>query len=599
MVVVLMEESKGKFKTYSLIWELVKYRPGLYLKNCILWILIHVSPVVPGLIAKEFFDTLSGKATLNIGIWGLIVVTAINAIVTITTIYFGASTDILHRFTMSALLRRNILHGILNKPGGTSIPCSVGEAINCFNEDAKQAEDSISWTLDIIGTAAFAIIAIIILVSINAKITLFVFTPLVAVVAIAQVASEKLEKYRKASREATGRATGMLGEVFSSVQAIKVSGTENYIINQVNKLNKHRHKMMVRDSILNQLLDSIFNNTVSLGTGLILLLAGQTMKSGSFTVGDFALFIYYLTFVADFTNFFGSFIAHYKQTGIAFKRMQELLEEDTSRSLVMHNPIYLNEKIKAPEYDINLDRKNLKKIEVKCLSYTYKDSDAGIMNIEFSVMNNSFTVITGRIGSGKTTLLKALLGLLPNSTGSIYWNGQKVEVPSEFFVPPICAYTPQVPNLFSDTIYNNIMLGLSLKDVNLEESIECAVLEEELKTFEMGIETIIGPKGMKLSGGQVQRVAAARMFVRNPELLVLDDISSALDVETEIKLWNRNFQRKNKTYLVVSNKRFVLQRADNIIVMKDGKIEAQGRLEDLLKDCEEMKQIWGITQNNS
>jgi ATP-binding cassette subfamily B protein len=502
-----------------------------------------------------------------------------------------------HRFTMSALIRRNLLECILQKPGANSIPYSVGEAVNCFRDDAEQAEDAISWTLDVIGTAAFAIVAIVILLNINAKITIFVFTPLVAVVAIAQIASKRVEKYRTASRDATGKVTGALGEIFGSVQAIQVSGSEGYIINHLNKLNKERHKMVLRDSVLSQLLDSVFTNTVSIGTGFILLLVGQSMRTGSFTVGDFALFIYYLTFVADFTHFFGTFIAHYQQTGVAFKRMRELLQGEPQAVLVKHNPLYLKGRLEEPRCNLNVGWNKLKKIKIKGLTYIYKNSGGGIKDVDFTLKEKSFTVITGRIGSGKTTLLKTLLGLLPADSGLIYWNGEKVKEPSEFFVPPISAYTPQVPNLFSDTMRNNILLGLPEEQVDLNGAISSAILEEDLVTLENGLDTVIGPKGVKLSGGQIQRVAAARMFIRNSELLVFDDISSALDVETEMKLWNKVFEKQDKTCLVVSNRRFALKKADNIIVMKDGHMEAQGNLEELLESCDEMRQIWGDKNN--
>ncbi|MBW9156685.1 ABC transporter ATP-binding protein/permease [Clostridium tagluense] len=580
-------------KTFRLMWELIKYRPWLYFVNCLIWIFILVSPVIPGLIAKEFFDTLSGKASLNIGIWGLIVLIAVTAIVTIMGIFCGAKTDIVHRFTMSALIRRNLLQCILQKPGSNSIPYSVGEAVNCFRDDAEQAEDAISWTLDVIGTAVFAIVAIVILLNINAKITIFVFTPLVAVVAIAQIASERVEKYRRASREATGKVTGALGEIFGSVQAIQVSGSEDYIMNHLNKLNRERHKMVLRDSVLSQLLDSVFTNTVSIGTGFILLLVGQSMKVGSFTVGDFALFIYYLTFVADFTHSFGTFISDYQQTGVAFKRMHELLQWEPQETLVKHNPLYLKGKLEKPKCNLNVEGKKLKKLKVEGLTYVYKNSGGGIKNINFMLKEKSFSVITGRIGSGKTTLLKTLLGLLPSDSGLIYWNGERVKEPSEFFVPPISAYTAQVPNLFSDTMRNNILLGLPENQVDLNSAIASGILEDDLDTLENGLDTVIGPKGVKLSGGQIQRVAAARMFVRNPELLIFDDISSALDVETEMKLWNRIFEQQDKTCLVVSNRRFALQKADNIIVMKDGHVQAQGTLDELLENSEEMRQIWG------
>lgn len=594
-----MEVKKDKNTLYYM-WKMITYRPWLYLCNCILWTIIHISPLIPGLLAKEFFDNLSGNASLNVGIWGLLVLMIVVTLMRVVFITIGGRVDIVHRFNMSGLIRRNLLQGILDKPGAASIACSAGEAVNCFRDDADQAENSISWTLDVIGSAVFALVAIIILLNINVKITLLVFTPLVLVVALAQRAGERIEKYREASRDATANVTGAMGEIFSSVQAIKVAGAEKDILKNLNKLNKVRHTLTLKDSILNQLMQSIYENTVSFGTGLILLLVGQSIRAGNFTIGDFALFIYYLTFVADFTQFFGSFIAHYQQTGVALRRMIQLLQERDGEGLVKHSPLYLKvepkEKSKNESLKLEGNTKILENLKIKDLTYTYEGAGSGIKNVSFNINKGDFTVITGRIGSGKSTLVKTLLGLLPKENGEVYWNNSKVEAPAEFFLPPISAYTSQVPNLFSDTVKENILLGIEENPVELNKAINSAVLERDIETLPRGLETIIGSKGVKLSGGQIQRTAAARMFARKAELYVFDDISSALDVDTEVTLWNRLFNDDKPTCLVVSNRKFVLQHADNIIVMMEGKIEAQGTLEVLLENSEEMKQIWSIIQ---
>lgn len=585
-----MTKMKEKPQVLKYIWKMIMYRSWFYLLNCILWVMIHAFPLIPGLITKRFFEVLETSGTVSTNILYLLALLILVALARGVNIAVGGRVDAIHRFTMSALLRRNLLESIVNYPQKDK-KASLGETMNCFRDDINEIEDIISFTLDILGDGTFAIGAFIILLSINAKITLYIFLPLVVVILLSQNAMKYISRYRTTAREATSEVSGAIGEIFNGIQAIKVSGSEKHILNNLNELNENRMKYMVRDKIFVDVMNGIYENAVTIGTGLILLIAGRYMVQGSFSVGEFSLFVYYLAFVADFAGFLGEIFARYQQGGVAFKRMLMLLGENKEKELLAHKKLYFKEDI--PETEVKEGHKEFKALEVKKLSYKYNEN-SGIEDISFSIEKGDFVVVTGRVGAGKTTLLKTILGLLPRAGGEIYINSDKVKSTEGILNPPLVAYTAQEPNLFSDTIENNILLGLKEEKENIQEAIYAAVLEDDIKTLRDGINSLVGSKGVKLSGGQKQRVAVARMFARKADIYMFDDISSALDVETEGKLWERMQEKDPITALVVSNKHLALKRADKIIVLKNGKIEAIGTLEELLESNEEMRLIWGL-----
>lgn len=583
-------------KAYQHLARLIRYRPVLYTVNGILWTLIHIFPLVPGLLAQQFFNLLPVAGGLNGTLLSLLVLLVVAALARLVLIYTGGWIDTLHRFSMSGLLRRNLLARILERPGARAVPDSPGEAISRFRDDGLQAEDAISWTLDLMGWILFALLAILVLVRINFLITVLVFFPLVSVVALAQSLNKRLEKYRRASRQATGQVTSTLGEIFSTVQGIQVAAAEPSILEHFQRLNEKRRVSMLRDRVLEQMLNSTIGNTVGIGTGLILVVAAEVVRGSHLGLGDLALFIYYLAFVADFTQFLGMFLAHYAQTRVAFQRMDALLQGAPPQQLTAPQSLYLSGSVPEISPPVSSAEERLTTLEVRNLSYRYPDTGRGIEAIDLSLERGSLSVITGRIAAGKTTLLQTLLGLLPMESGEIRWNGRLVSDPASFFIPPRSAYTAQIPRLLSASLKENILLGLPEDEEKLAEALHAAVMERDLEDLEQGLETLIGSRGVKLSGGQAQRAAAARMFLRLPDLLVFDDLSSALDVETEQILWERLFQNRQRTCLVVSHRRAVLQRADQILVLKQGRLEATGKLPQLLETCAEMRSLWQIWQ---
>ena len=588
------EKTAKRPGTWWYIWQLTKYKPWVYGAFGLMEILIFgVFPQLSGFLIQAIFNQLTGEAQTAFslpGLAGLLVAVAVGrgmAFFTDVLLYFT------FQYTVTALLRRNMFDTILRRPGARAVPESPGEAVARFRDDAQELAWFMSEMLIVLGFGFFAIVALVVMLRINVTITLVVFIPLAIVIFIANFANNKITEYRQASRKATSKVTDFIGELFGAVQAVKVAGAEERSIVHLQEINEIRRKASLKDVLFSQVLNSAFHNTANLFTGLILITAGTAMQAGNFSIGDLALFVYYLTWVTDFSAIIGDKIAWFKRLGVSIDRMVHLLQGTPAEKLVAYAPVYLHGDLPDIPYTEKKPEHRLESLEVHNLTYRFPDTGRGIENINLHLTHGSFTVITGRVGSGKTTLLQTLLGLLPPQSGEIYWNGQRVVEPGEFFIPPRSAYTPQVPLLFSETLKDNILMGLPEDIAGLESALHMAVLEQDLNEISGGLSAVVGAKGVKLSGGQRQRTAAARMFVRGASLLVFDDISSALDIETEHKLWERIFShQKDATCLVVSHRKPALERADQIIVLKEGQIEAVGILDDLLHSNGEMQKLW-------
>lgn len=568
--------------------KLVRQRRWLFIITSLAWLVIHALPVLTGLLMKGLFDVLSGAETAGFTAWTFLALAMALDVGRIALFVGAIRTWASYWLEATLHVRNSILRYLLTAAGSRRLPDSPSEAVTRFRDDVNDVGEYIENWVDAWGQVVYAVVALAIMAVINPLLTVLACIPLVLTIFLSNALRPHIRTARRASREATSRVTDFLGETFGSVQAVKASGREASVLRHFVDLNARRRSTALRDTILTELFRTVTDNMVNIATGIILLAGAAALRDGTFTVGDFALFVTYLPRLTGVMTFVGLMVVQHKRTGVAYERLGRLMVDAPIEAIIEPRELDL-ENEQGPYVPTARPTEPFERLQVEDLSYRHVGAVEGLEGVNFEVRRGEFVVITGRVGSGKTTLLRVLLGLLPRDAGIIRWNGTVVEDPATFFAPPRTAYTSQVPRLFSDSLRENILMGGSSDDDAVRRALDLAVMSADVGALNRGLETEVGTRGVRLSGGQVQRAAAARMFLQGAELLVFDDLSSALDVDTERRLWEGLFEAHDATCLVVSHRRAALERADRVIVMEAGRVVAQGSLDEVMTTSPELR----------
>jgi len=555
--------------------RLARREPIAYLIAWTAWVAWNVLPIPAGLVLKAVLDRVADDSTSPV--LGLLVALAVIEVGRWAV--FGFAVVQWHGCWVfwNTLPRVNLLRSLVTAPGPTvgRLPSSSGEAVSRFRDDAMHLSMVLDVWLDMSGAAVAGASAVIVMAAVDVRVTFVVVVPVFVALALCRQLGNRLRAWRRRERESTAAVTGFIGDVFGAIGAVKVAGAEAAVAGRFHDLGETRAAAAKVDQVATQVLRASSAAIGNLGTGLVVLLVVPALAEGNATVGDVGLFASAVAVLANLPRWAASVGANHRQAEVSVERMARLLPDRAPNGIVAPAALRLRHgpgsfpPVPAGTPEERTADARLEELTVRGLSAVHPGG-GGIVDVDLTVRRGSLTVITGPVGAGKSTLLRCLLGLAPIDAGEVRWNGTLVLDPSQLLVPPCAAYVAQVPRLFSEPLADAILLGVERG--GLAEAVRLACLDDDVAWMPEGLATVVGAKGVRLSGGQIQRTAAARAFVRRPELLVIDDISSALDVDTEARMWAQLLDAgATTTILVVSHRVAVLERASQVVALEDGR----------------------------
>ena len=572
-----------------MMWRLARFRPWLFLAAT-----IASQPVadgvllIPGLVMQRFFDSLSLPARSAPAAWwfGAVLVGAgvTQVVAGIWIEYFEALMVRSSRLVM----RRNLLAAILSRPGAAPFEMSTGDALSRVRDDVGRLGGALSWNIYPLTQLAIAAVAVYVLAWVDAFLTAVLVVPVLLSLATVHAFSPQVRSLRLAAEKAGARVAEFITETFTGLDAVRGAAAEERFAARFESLGKTRRQAEIRDAICGGFLGSASSWLASLGAGVLLLLVAAPLRDGHFTIGSLVLFTSYIGVLAQLSRGTSGYLFTFRQAAVSLRRCEELMAPEPVDCLTERTRLPLDPEAPAPRLAlVRKKEEKLRSLEVRHLTYRHRRG-GGVRDISFRLEGGSRVVIAGRIRSGKTTLLRVLLGLLPLQHGEVLWNGTVPQRLDKWMTPPRCAYVAQIPRLLSTTIADNVSLG-SVGDIRA--ALNNAVLDEDVARFGEGVETVVGPRGLRLSGGQRLRLATARAFFHQPDLIVLDDVSSALDNPTESVLWRRLGVERGLTALIVSNREQVIAAADEVLLLQEGAIAARGRPQALMTESRELNEL--------
>lgn len=535
--------------------------------------------------------TSGDKLWNSVGIY--LGIMAIGGGLRVAAILSSAYVDNLRTYYYENTLRRNLFRFLFRRRNLKNMADHSGRIFERMDDDVPMAVFPPQIMTEAFGYTGYTLIAVSSLLIVNWKITIFIFIPISIAIFMIQKASARMKENRKENREAQEEVSVFLADTVSSFQTVRTMNARQAVVSRYQLLNRGRKGIAMKDALFQDASGAAVDMAIVAGTAVMMLAAGNLMRKGSFLVGDFALFIFYLNTVAD--CIFRLFVELYRDMRngeVAWKRIREFSgEEDCGEN---KNDIRLMQKDGCPDTwkrekvgeGFGTDEKNgsitaepamlragldeLKEFRAEGISYQH-EGGRGVENVDLILKPGEIVAVTGPVGSGKSTLLHLLAGLIPADSGTIAWNGKKIGAPKEVFRAPDAAFCLQNGHVLNASVMENLTLGYEIPEAECRKALERGCLLDEVLAMPDGFFTGVGENGRKLSGGQKQRLLLSRMLLWDAKLYLLDDAVSALDGGTQKRFWEQFRVRLKETgagAVVTTDRKEILDFADRIVVLK-------------------------------
>lgn len=422
------------------------------------------------------------------------------------------------------------------------------------------------------------LITFIALLFINRILALFCFLPLTLIFVSNILLKRIVKKNWLLVRQKHSEMGNKVLESITNVRTIRAFSKEEEDYNENIKYSDAAYYVEKNNLKVNVIFQPLFQFIVGVSTVICYGLGAYYYSIGQITLSQLVKFVMYLNqFQAPLTAI-GNLVNNFYQSMVSAERLNEVYY---SKSRVIDLP-----------NATNVD--SLTALEFKDFSFKYKDDTFyALKNINLKIEQGKTIGIVGKTGSGKSTLVRQLVRQLPAESDHIILNGKTIDNYNKESVRKIVSYVPQEHVLFSRSVYDNVKLGKEdATKEEIENAIKLADFEKDIKNLANGLDTIVGEYGVTLSGGQKQRLAIARAFLKNSDILILDDSLSAVDGKTEANIIDTiNSYRKDKTNIIIAHRLSAVMQADEIIVLDKGTITESGTHSELMK-----KKGWYYTQ---